>query len=71
MRSRSAPVWIRLMLACSALAGGSCMFHQTSPHPTSRASRRDAIARAQVWQETDIASKDLVNGPQGTGAFVG
>ncbi len=69
MRRGSDPGWIRVILACSALAAGSCMFHHASSHPVSRAARHNALERAQVWQETDIAAKDIINGPQGEGAF--
>ena len=33
------------------------------------AARADAIVRAQVWQKTDVASMDLLAGPQGPGSF--
>ena len=33
------------------------------------AARAEAIARAQVWTPTEVATKDLLAGPQGEGAF--
>ncbi|HEX5070569.1 MAG TPA: hypothetical protein VFV78_10190 [Vicinamibacterales bacterium] len=57
------------VLVSCAIAGGACIFHHASSHATSRANRRDALHRAQVWSPTDIAGKDLVAGPQGPGAF--
>src|SRR5262252_7632262 len=48
------------------------------PHPASpkaeakqvtEAERHDAIAHAQVWKQTDVASMDIRQGPQGKGAL--
>lgn len=54
------------MTCCTSRGGlsGKKSFTKVSP-----ATRLDAIRRAQVWEKTDIPSKDLKAGPTGHGAF--
>jgi len=49
--------------ACAHLGSGTKNSYATAEI------RHAAIQRAQVWAATDVASMDLKNGPQGTGAF--
>ena len=51
------------LLALSAAVSGAPAKHLT------KEGRAELIARAQVWQRTDIASKNLLIGPGGSGAF--
>jgi hypothetical protein len=69
MRRRFVAAWMPVLVSCCAALAGACMFHHASSHPTSRSNRRDAIRHAQIWTHTDVASMDLVAGPQGPGAF--
>jgi hypothetical protein len=57
------------VVACCAASAGACILHHSSSHATSKSNRREAIRHAQVWTETDVASRDLKAGPQGPGAF--
>ena len=52
-------------MTCCASRGGLSV---KKPH-VSVSARLDAIRRAQVWEATDVASKDLKAGPKGHGAF--
>jgi hypothetical protein len=54
-----------LMTCCSSR---SALESVDKPH-ISTAARLDAIRRAQVWEPTDVASKDMKTGPGGHGAF--
>ncbi|MCU1383461.1 MAG: hypothetical protein JWL71_2158 [Acidobacteria bacterium] len=54
-----------LMTCCSSRGG---LHSATKPHVSADA-RREAIRRAQVWEKTDVAAKDLTAGPDGHGAF--
>lgn len=61
-----------LALAASIAACTSCALHggvKKSADQVSAKARLDAIRRAQVWEATDVASKDLKAGPVGAGAF--
>ena len=51
------------LLVVSAAVGGATAKHLT------KEGRAELIARAQVWQPTDVASKNLLIGPEGPGAF--
>ena len=53
-----------LMTCCSSRGGLSVKKPEVSPR-----TRRDAIRRAQVWEPSDVAAKDLKEGPKGHGAF--
>jgi hypothetical protein len=55
-----------LIAACASQGGLSVKKGLTH---VSRAARRDAIRRAQVWEATDVPSMDLRTGPKGHGAF--
>jgi hypothetical protein len=66
---RRGSIAVLLSVCVVSCAGGACMFHRASSHPTSRATRNNDIRRAQVWAATDVASMDLMAGPQGPGAF--
>ena len=59
---RLAVIYLTAFLGLSRTAGaaGNC----TLPHPSAE-ERTDCIRRARVWEETDVASKDLYNGPEG------
>jgi hypothetical protein len=54
-----------LMVCCSSLSG----LQSVEKTHISTAARLDAIRRAQVWEPTDVASKDLRIGPGGHGSF--
>jgi hypothetical protein len=68
MRRALRSKWASAVVAFCIL-GGSCARHQAATHPTPHADRADAIKRSQIWEATDVASKDLLAGPQGPGAF--
>ncbi len=53
------------LMACAHVGGAS---KKVKPIATSSV-RLDAIRKAQVWTPTDVASMDLMAGPQGKGAF--
>ncbi|PYQ54584.1 MAG: hypothetical protein DMF78_05390 [Acidobacteria bacterium] len=68
------PALVRLALAALAIAAG--LGAGSSPSPGARdlahvtpAQRLEHLRRAQVWQKTDVASKDLLAGPSGKDAF--
>lgn len=65
---RLTPVAGALLTALLAASGGTIATGQEE-RPTKKASREALIARAQVWQASDVARKDLYRGPQGPGAF--
>jgi hypothetical protein len=54
-----------LMTCCSSRAG----LHSRRKPQVSADARREAIRRAQVWEKTDVAAKDMKAGPGGHGAF--
>ena len=71
MMRRLVPTVILSALTAAALTIGSA--HVGAAPKKDKAytdkDRLEAIHRAQVWQATDVASMDLVAGPQGKGSF--
>lgn len=53
------------LAGCATLGGSS---KNAKPDATDQV-RLDAIRKAQVWQQTDVPSMDLMAGPPGSGAF--
>jgi hypothetical protein len=63
----AATVAVAALLTCCSSRGGLSV--RKSVPPVSTAARLDAIRRAQVWEATDIPSKNLKAGPGGHGSF--
>src|SRR5947207_965130 len=67
---------IRVQLVCTALMSALLFANvewdskKSHPEKLLTAGQRQALLkRAEVWQPSDVASKDFVAGPQGKGAF--
>jgi len=59
-----------LLLACGVSGACAVFVHRPPPKfAVTSAQRLDMIRRAQVWQPTDIAAMDVLNGPMGAGSF--
>jgi hypothetical protein len=57
-----------LALALAFVGAGCGLTRIQAPEPAA-AQRRDLLARAAVWEPTNVASMDLWAGPQGRGAY--
>ena len=62
----TASIAILLSAACGAVSSSA---NWALPDPDKTPERADVIARAQVWTETNVRTKDIRLGPQGPGAF--
>ena len=60
-------------IGCAALGGTSLIAsgapRDSRPHQKKQNPRTAVIARAQVWEPTDVATVDIKTGPPGKGAF--
>lgn len=65
MTARLAAVWM-LAVAC---AGCAARLTKPGSPVLDRDARRDAIARARVWEPTPVSQMDVARGPAGKGSF--
>lgn len=61
---------VRALVVVAAMGScAGCASLDRAPATAAAAARQDALARAQVWQRTDVARMDLRRGPGGKGRF--
>ena len=60
-----------MFLAAGLTVGGACAMNSAKPVSPAEVSseRLQTVRRARVWTRTDVASKNLLAGPAGPGAF--
>ncbi len=67
--ARTAALPVMCLAAAAASLGSCASLTRPAPSPSAVAARQDALARARVWERTDIPRMDLRRGPAGKGSF--